>query len=48
MYFSGTNETQARGSVMNILDTTIHEMLKDPNKKFCYTEVKYLQMWWKY
>ena len=33
---------------MYILDTTIHEMLKDENKRFCYTEVKYLQMWWKY
>ena len=46
MYFSGTNETIARGSVTNILDTTIGELLKDKKKRFAYCEVKYFQMWW--
>lgn len=48
MYFSGANETQARGSVLNILDTTIDELLKDPTKRFCYAEIKFFSMWWKY
>ena len=48
MYFSGTNETKARGSVLNILDTTIPELINDANKRFCYCEVKYFAMWWKY
>lgn len=47
-YFSGTNETIARGSVWNILDTTVRELLKDPSKRFCYVEIKYFKMWWKY
>jgi len=48
MYFSGTNETKARGSVLNILDTTIPELINDPSKRFCYCEIKYFSMWWKY
>ncbi|CDW71653.1 glycosyl hydrolases family 38 protein [Stylonychia lemnae] len=46
--FTGTNEKQARGSIQMILDTTIHHLIKDPSKRFCYCEIKYFSMWWKY
>ena len=29
-----------------ILDTTIAELLTDPNKKFTYVEMKFFTMWW--
>lgn len=28
-----------------ILDTVIHELLKDPKKKFTYVEMKFFSMW---
>jgi len=28
------------------LDTTIAELLKDPNRKYTQVEMKFFQMWW--
>ena len=40
------NELQY-ADVEAILTTTINELINDPEKKFTYTEMKFLSMWWK-
>lgn len=45
-YFTGSHDTTARAGVELILDTVIHELIKDPKKRFTYVEMKFFSMWY--
>ena len=45
-YFTGSKQSIARAEVQMIIDTTINELIKDPNKRFTQVEMKFFTMWW--
>jgi len=45
-FFTGKDTSIFSGSVQDILDTTMLELLIDKNRTFCYAETKYFYMWW--
>lgn len=45
-FYYGTDTSIYPGSVRDILDTTMTELLKDPSRTFTYAEMKYFRMWW--
>jgi hypothetical protein len=45
-FFYGTDTSIYPGSVRDILDTTMLELLKNPNRTFVYAEVRYFKLWW--
>ena len=46
-YFSGTSVDVQDANVESTLDTTIAELLKDPNRRYTQVEMKFFSMWWK-
>jgi hypothetical protein len=46
-YYSGVYQPNQRVQVMLILDSVIPELMKDENKRFCYVEMKFFEMWWR-
>jgi alpha-mannosidase len=46
-YFSGTKVDIQTANVEMTLDTTIAELLKDPNRRYTQVEMKFFSMWWK-
>mmetsp|Transcript_12858 Transcript_12858/g.19923 ORF Transcript_12858/g.19923 Transcript_12858/m.19923 type:complete len:99 (-) Transcript_12858:3164-3460(-) len=45
-YYSGTNQMTQHASVRTILTSVVEQLMKDPQRKFTFSEVKYLQMWY--
>lgn len=45
-YYSGTNNMQQRGFVRMILEAVVEELDQHPDRRFTFSEVKYLQMWY--
>jgi alpha-mannosidase len=45
-FFTGKDTSVYPGSVRDILDTTVLELLKDQNRTFTFAEIKYFRMWW--
>ena len=45
-YFAGGRPDIQNAYVEMTLDTTIAELLKDPNRKYTQVEMKFFQMWW--
>lgn len=45
-YFSGTNQATQHASVNAILDTVVESLSKNQDRKFTFSEVKYLFMWY--
>ena len=46
-YYTGSDQDVAQADVHMIIDTVIDELLRDPNKRFTYVEMKFFSMWWK-
>lgn len=46
MYYTGTNNQVQKGIVHLILSTTMEELIKNPDRKFTYVEMKFFSMWW--
>jgi lysosomal alpha-mannosidase len=36
----------ARDSVMNVLDTVVEELDKNPDRRFCYAEMGFFTVWY--
>ncbi|XP_046734873.1 lysosomal alpha-mannosidase isoform X4 [Diprion similis] len=47
-YYWGGRPLIAKAGVQYILDSVIHELLEDPNRRFIYVETAYLWKWWSY
>ena len=45
-YFTGTNQGVTIANVKLILDTTIEALLRNPEYRFTYVEIKFFSMWW--
>ena len=45
-YFTGTNQGVTIANVKLILDTTIEALLRNPDYRFTYVEIKFFSMWW--
>ncbi len=45
-YYSGTNNQVVKIGVVNILDSVVEELLRDPSKKFTYVEIGFFWRWW--
>jgi hypothetical protein len=45
-YFSGTNQATLHASVMTILDSVVDALSKDPKRRYSFSDVKYLHMWY--
>ena len=45
-YYSGANTFGARDSVMNVLDTVVEELDKNPDRRFCYAEMGFFTVWY--
>lgn len=45
-YFSGGRPDIQNAYVEMTLDTTIAELMKNPNRKYTQVEMKFFQMWW--
>ena len=45
-YFYGAERLIQAGSVQYILDTTIDELHKNPNRTFIYVEIAFFKRWW--
>jgi hypothetical protein len=45
-YFYGRNSTIRHGCVSCILDSVIHALSENPNRKFTYVEMAFFHMWW--
>ena len=45
-YYYGLNSTIQNACVSCILDTVIHELQRNPNRKFTYVEMAFFSMWW--
>jgi len=45
-FFTGEDTSIFSGSVKDILDTVILELLLDKNRTFTYAEIKYFKMWY--
>lgn len=45
-FFTGADTSIYSGSVKDILDTVILELLLDKTRTFAYAETKYFKMWW--
>ena len=39
--------TRTMGSVKAIITNVVNALLDDPKRKFAWTEIKFLTMWWK-
>lgn len=46
-YYSGTMNKFDIGSVRILLDSVVANMAKNPNRKFTFPSVRYLEMWYK-
>jgi Glycosyl hydrolases family 38 N-terminal domain len=46
-YYYGYNTSiDTRGNVRDIISTVLQALLQNPARTFCYTESKFLSMWW--
>lgn len=45
-YFYGSDQDKEHSSVRHILDTVIHELVKNENRKFTYVEMGYFSKWY--
>jgi len=45
-YYSGADVGTQHAGIRNILDTVVDELDKNPERKFCYAEMSFLEFWW--
>jgi len=45
-YYYGAERLVQAGAVQYILDTTIDELQKNPNRTFIYVEIAFFKRWW--
>ena len=45
-YFTGSKTNIQVANVSQILDEVVNELLKNPDRKFTYVEMKFFSMWW--
>ena len=45
-YYTGSNQNAHHASVMTILSSAVEALAKDPERRFTFSEVKFLQMWY--
>jgi hypothetical protein len=45
-FFNGDDTSIYQGSVRDILDSSIKELLQGNNRTFTYAEIKYFKMWY--
>ena len=45
-YFEGSDIDKDHSSVRHTLDTVIHELAKNENRKFTYVEMGFFSMWY--
>lgn len=45
-YYSGSNAFGARDSVMNVIDTVVEELDRNPDRRFCYAEMSFFTVWY--
>merc|ERR1719464_434165 len=45
-YYEGTDQSDQIATVKLILDTSVEELLKNPDRRFSYVEIKFFSMWW--
>ncbi|WOL07300.1 alpha-mannosidase [Canna indica] len=45
-YYVGSNNSIQGACVMNVLDSVVVALLKDPNRKFVFAEQAFFQKWW--
>jgi hypothetical protein len=45
-YYSGANQNAHHAFVESILDSVVEELKAHPDRRFTFSEVKYLQMWY--
>ncbi|KAG1354131.1 Alpha-mannosidase [Cocos nucifera] len=46
-YYVGSNNSIQGACVMNVLDSVVDALLKDPNRKFIFAEQAFFQRWWR-
>ncbi|XP_038973707.1 alpha-mannosidase-like isoform X1 [Phoenix dactylifera] len=46
-YYVGSNNSIQGACVMNVLDSVVDALLKDPNRKFVFAEQAFFQRWWR-
>ena len=44
--YSGTNQATNHASVMTILDTVVDALTSDPTRRYVFSDIKYLHMWY--
>ena len=47
-YYVGLNNSLQQAGVQYILDSTVAELVANPNRKFIYGEQAFFSRWWKY
>lgn len=45
-YFTGSSSNVQVANVCQVLDEVINELIKNPDRKFTYVEMKFFSMWW--
>lgn len=45
-YYVGSNNSIQGACVQNVLDSMVHALLADKNRKFIYVEIAFFQRWW--
>ena len=45
-YYYGSKSYIQKAAVKYTLDTTVQELLKDPEKRFIYVEIAFFYRWW--
>jgi len=46
-YFTGANSEAAHANVGQLISEVVNELLKHPERKFTYVEMKFFSMWYK-
>ncbi|XP_061358592.1 probable alpha-mannosidase At5g13980 isoform X1 [Gastrolobium bilobum] len=46
-YYVGSNNSIQGACVQNVLDSMVHALLADKNRKFIYVEMAFFQRWWR-
>ncbi|XP_042469663.1 alpha-mannosidase-like [Zingiber officinale] len=46
-YFVGSNNSIHGACIINVLDSVVGSLLKDPNRKFIFAEQAFFQRWWR-
>ncbi len=45
-YFTGSKSNVQVANVCQVLDEVVNELIKNPDRKFTYVEMKFFSMWW--